>query len=172
MSQEGEPQGAPGGGSEKKGGRPTPLDVAVPPGQGRHSWQKQDQQRCDTQPTLPGSALLLKMRSEVERSPAVRCCSGGPSAPELAVPAEKKMSVADSFAGFADSMASIASLPAEAQKDMIEYVRDLRELLAGGMLTGAGRLDFSLQRATGTLPCSAPLPHRPSCGALLLCLVC
>ena len=48
MSQEGEPQGAPGGGSEKKGGRPTPLDVAVPPGQGRHSWQKQDQQRCDT----------------------------------------------------------------------------------------------------------------------------
>jgi len=81
------------------------------------------------------------------------------------------MSVADSFAGFADSMASIASLPAEAQKDMIEYVRDLRELLAGGMLTGAGRLDFSLQRATGTLPCSA-LPHRRSCGALLLlCLV-
>ena len=125
-----------------------------------------------TQPTLPGSALLLKMRSEAERSPAVRCCSGGPSAPELAVPAEKKMSVADSFAGFADSMASIASLPAEAQKDMIEYVRDLRELLAGGMLTGAGRLDFSLQRATGTLPCSAPHPHRRSCGALLLCLVC
>ena len=69
----------------------------------------------------------------------MRCCSGGPSAPELAVPAEKKMSVADSFAGFADSMASIASLPAEAQKDMIEYVRDLRELLAGGMLTGAAR---------------------------------
>ena len=69
----------------------------------------------------------------------MRCCSGGPSAPELAAPAQKKMSVADSFAGFADSMASIASLPAEAQKDMIEYVRDLRELLAGGMLTGATR---------------------------------
>ena len=63
------------------------------------------------------------------------------------------MSVADSFAGFADSMASIASLPAEAQKDMIEYVRDLRELLAGGMLTGAGQH-----------------PSRPSCGVLLLCL--
>ena len=76
----------------------------------------------------------------------MRCCSGGPSAPELAVPAEKKMSVADSFAGFADSMASIASLPAEAQKDMIEYVRDLRELLAGGMLTGAARHDIPLAR--------------------------
>ena len=88
----------------------------------------------------------------------MRCCSGGPSAPELAVPAEKKMSVADSFAGFADSMASIASLPAEAQKDMIEYVRDLRELLAGGMLTGAGQH-----------PSRA---HRRSCDALLLCLVC
>ena len=103
----------------------------------------------------------------------MRCCSGGPSAPELAVPAEKKMSVADSFAGFADSMASIASLPAEAQKDMIEYVRDLRELLAGGMLTGAGRLDSSLYCAPRGLlsSCSAPLPHRPSCGVLLLCLV-
>ena len=83
------------------------------------------------------------------------------------------MSVADSFAGFADSMASIASLPAEAQKDMIEYVRDLRELLAGGMLTGAGRLDFSLYCAPRGLlsSCSAPLPHRPSCGVLLLCVV-
>ena len=87
----------------------------------------------------------------------MRCCSGGPSAPELAAPAEKKMSVADSFAGFADSMASIASLPAEAQKDMIEYVRDLRELLAGGMLTGAARHDIPLAR----------IAH---CGVLLLCL--